>query len=110
MTANVHPSSDELLTALREPDQATSTLGHLDLCLACRIRLSRIRHAAGLGPASADSLQRIVEASTPLPEVLANVVSHGRDEEPQPNDIWRVRRGEALLGGVRDGFPDGVAA
>ena len=57
MTANVHPPFSELLTALREPDQATSTLGHLDRCPACRIRLSRIRHAAGVGPASADSIQ-----------------------------------------------------
>lgn len=109
MTANVHPSSIELLTVLREPDQATSTLVHLDECLACRVRLSRIRRVTGLGPASADSLQRIVEASTPLPEVLANVVSSGQCGEPEPNDIWRVGRSEALLVWVRGVFADGVA-
>src|SRR3954465_6535623 len=109
MTTNVHPPSSELLTALREPDQATSTLDHLDACLACRVRLSRIRRASGLGPATADSLQRIVEASTPLPEVLANVISGSQDREPQPNDIWRVGRSEALLVWVRGVFTDGVA-
>lgn len=109
MTANVHPSSSELLTALREPDQATSMLEHLDGCLACRVRMSRIRHATGLGPASANSLQRIVEASTPLPEILASLVSSGQGEEPEPNDIWRVGRDEALLVWVRSVFADGVA-
>lgn len=74
MTANVHPSSSELLATLHEPDRAASTLEHLDECLACRVRLSRIRRASSPPTASADSLQRIVEASTPLPEVLADVV------------------------------------
>lgn len=109
MTANVHPSSSELMAALREPDRAASTLEHLDECLACRVRLSRIRRASGPATASADSLQRIVEASTPLPEVLADVVSGGQDGEPQPNEIWRVGRSEALLVWVRRVFEDGVA-
>jgi hypothetical protein len=109
MPANVHPSSSELLTALHEPDQAASTLEHLDECLACRVRLSRIRRASGPARASADSLLRIVEASTPLPEVLADVVSGGQDREPQPNEIWRVGRNEALLVWVRQVFEDGVA-
>ena len=79
-------------------------LEHLDGCLACRVRMSRIRRATGLGPASANSLQRMVEASTPLPEILANVVSSGQGEEPEPNDIWRVGRDEALLVWVRSVF------
>ena len=109
MTANVHPSSSELLATLHEPDRAASTLEHLDECLACRVRLSRIRRASSPPTASADSLQRIVEASTPLPEVLADVVSAGRDREPQPNEIWRVGRSEALMVWVRRVFEDGVA-
>lgn len=109
MAWNVHPSSRELLAALHEPDRAASTLEHVGGCLACRVRLSRIRRASGLAPASADSLQRIVEASTPLPEVLADLVSGGHDEEPRPNEIWRVGRSEALLVWVRQVFEDGVA-
>ena len=109
MTVNVHPSSRELLAALHEPDRATSTLEHLNECLACRVRLSRIRRASGPATASTDSLQRIAGASTPLPEVLADVVSGGQDGEPRPNEIWRVGRNEALLVWVRRVFEDGVA-
>jgi len=50
-----------------------------------------------------------MDASTPLPEVLADVVSGGQDGEPQPNEIWRVGRSEALLVWVRRVFEDGVA-
>jgi hypothetical protein len=109
MTANVHPSSNELLVALQEPDRAASMLEHLDECLACRVRLSRIRQASGPGTPGADSLQRIIDASTPLPETLADVVSDRRAGEPQPNEIWRVGRDEALLVWVRRVFEDGVA-
>src|SRR5215470_13409220 len=109
MTTNVHPSSSDLLAALHEADQAASTLEHLDECLACRVRMSRIRRAAGLASASADSLQRILQAATPLEHVLADVVSSDRDRQPQPNEIWRVGRSEALLVWVRQVFDDGVA-
>jgi hypothetical protein len=109
MTANVHPTSGELLAALHEPDRGAATLGHLDVCLACRVRLSRIRAASGFAPPSADGLQRIVEASTPLPDVLADILSNEQDGQPQPNEIWRVGRSEALLVWVRQVFDDGVA-
>jgi len=77
--------------------------------LARRVRLSRIRRAAGLASASADSLQRIAQATTPLPNVLADVVSNDQHRRPQPNEIWRVGRSEALLVWVRQVFDDGVA-
>lgn len=109
MIANAHPSSSELLVALHEPDRAASTLEHLGECLACRVRLSRIRRASGLATASADSLQRIVEASTLLPDFLADVVSSGQAGGPRPNEVWRVGRSEALLVWVRQVFEDGVA-
>ena len=109
MTANVHPYVQRTAGTLHEPDRAASTLEHLDECLACRVRLSRIRRASSPPTASADSLQRIVEASTPLPEVLAERGLSGRDREPQPNEIWRVGRSEALMVWVRRVFEDGVA-
>lgn len=108
MTANVHPTSNDLLTAAQDPGGATWTLEHLEECLACRVRLSRIREAAGLEPARADSLQRIVQASTPLPDLLASIVTGNQDETPQPNEIWRVGRSEALLVWVRKVFEDGA--
>jgi hypothetical protein len=104
MTANIHPSSSELLVALREPELSAPTLEHIDECLACRIR-----QASGPATVSADSIQRIVEASAPLPEVLADLLSGDQDLEPQPNEIWRVGRSEALLVWVRRVFEDDVA-
>jgi hypothetical protein len=109
MTTNVHPTSSELLMALHEPDQAISTLEHLDECLACRVRLSRLRHASELAVPTDDSIQRIVEASTPLPELIADMVRGDKDREPQPAEVWRVGRNEALLVWVRRVFDDGVA-
>jgi DNA-binding SARP family transcriptional activator/tetratricopeptide (TPR) repeat protein len=107
-TANTHPTSSELQAVLHEPDRAASTLEHLGECMACRIRLSRIRRTPGPVPVSADSLQRIIKASTPLPDVLADIVSGDPGGEPQPNEIWRVGRREALLVWVRQVFEDGV--
>lgn len=108
MTANVHPTSNDLLTTAQDPGGATWTLEHLEECLACRVRLSRIREAAGLEPARSDSLQRIVQASTPLPDLLTSIVADSQDRTPQPNDIWRVGRSEALLVWVRKVFEDGA--
>ncbi|MGB3441497.1 MAG: hypothetical protein WBA97_22340 [Actinophytocola sp.] len=109
MTANVHPTSNDLLVAAQEPDRAPSTFEHLDECLACRVRFSRIREAAGLPPADNDNLQRVVQASMLLPDVLAGILTSISDEAPQPNEIWRVGGQEALLVWVRRVFEDGVA-
>ncbi|MEV4323103.1 hypothetical protein AB0J37_12805 [Microbispora rosea] len=110
MIANVHPSSSELLAAQHEPDRAAaSTLEHLEECLACRVRQARIRRASGPDPSSFNSLQRIVEAATPLPEALATLVAQGKSGQPQPNEVWRIGRSEALLVWVRQTFDDGVA-
>jgi hypothetical protein len=109
MSANAHPTSNDLLVALQEPDQAISTLEHVDECLACRVRLSRIQQTSNLAPVRTDSLQRIVQASAPLPAVLADIVSGSQDEAPQPDEVWRVGRSEALLVWIRQVFDDGVA-
>lgn len=109
MTANVHPTSNDLLVAAQEPDRAPSTIEHLNECLACRVRFSRIRESAGLAPVDGDSLQRVVQASTPLPDILADILTNLSDEAPQPNEIWRVGGREALLVWVRKVFKDGVA-
>src|ERR1051326_1403980 len=109
MTAHVHPSSGELLAALEEPDRATNTLEHVDECLACRVRLARLRAAPGLAPANDDIFQRLVQASTPLPAAIAGLVAASPDAEPGPNEIWRVGQAEAPLVWVRRVFDDGIA-
>jgi hypothetical protein len=70
--------------------------------------MSRIRQASGLPPASDDSLQRIIEASTPVPDIVAGLLSVNEAGEVQPNEVWRVGRHEALLVWVRQVFNDGV--
>lgn len=108
MTMSNHPSSSELWAALHEPARAAATLEHLEECLACRVRMARIRRAASPSTPSHDSLQWIVDASTPLPEVLTALVSSQLSERPEPNEVWRVGRTEALLVWVRQVFDDGI--
>jgi hypothetical protein len=109
MTANIHPTSSELATAVTEPGQAGPTLAHVDECLACRVLLSRIRHDLRLQPPDDDSVQRILAASAPLPEGLGDLLQAPRQGDPRPGEIWRAGRDEALLVWVRLVFDDGVA-
>lgn len=109
MTTHVHPSSSELLAAIHEPDRAPLVLEHVGNCLACCVRLSRLRDATKPEPIGEGTFQRIMAASTPLPEVLAELVAAGSDGQPHPNEVWRIGRDEALLAWVRRVFDDGVA-
>src|SRR4051812_27370692 len=109
MSANVHPTSSELGIAAREPAQAAATIEHVGSCIACRVRLARIRQSEGFEPPDDDSLQRILAASTPLPEGLGALILADRDGDPQPGEVWRVGRDEALLVWIRKVFDDGVA-
>jgi hypothetical protein len=110
MAANAHPSSMELLAALRDAARADVLRVHLEQCVACRVRQSRIQREEGIpDTAGTNSIARIVAASTPLPQVLAGIVTATRHGSPQPNEVWRVGRDEALLVWVRRIFDDGVA-
>lgn len=55
------------------------------------------------------SLRLILSAATPLPDGLADLIQAPRAGDPQPGEIWRIGRDEALLVWVRRVFPDGVA-
>ncbi|GIF02289.1 hypothetical protein [Paractinoplanes rishiriensis] len=109
MTIHVHPSSSELLAAIHEPDRVPLVVEHVGDCLACRVRLSRLREAAEPEPTGEGTFQRIMAASTPLPDVITGLVTVGTNERPQPNQVWRIGRDEALLAWVRRIFDDGVA-
>lgn len=109
MTTDNHPLMRELAAALEQPRQAASTLAHLEECLACAVRFARLQRASGPVNASSNSLQRVIEASTLLPEALAELTSADRGSDPQPDEIWRVGRSEAVLVWVRKILDDGVA-
>jgi hypothetical protein len=58
---------------------------------------------------SESNLRRILSAATPLPEGLAELIQAPRVGDPQPGEIWRIGRDEALLAWVRRVFDDGMA-
>lgn len=109
VTTDNHPLMRELAAALEQPEQAASTLAHLEECLACAVRFARLQRASGPVSASSNSVQRVIEASTLLPEALVRLVSADRQSDPQPDEIWRVGRSEAMLVWVRKIVDDGVA-
>ncbi len=109
MTGHIHPSSGELLAAANNPDRVKPVLDHVGECLACRVRLARLRAAADTAPAGENIFRRLMEAAAQPPAVVASLVVATPGREPQPNEIWRVGRSEALLVWVRRVFDDGVA-
>jgi hypothetical protein len=69
--------------------------------------MARIAQADGLQTPTPNVVQEIVDASTVVPGVTGIPV--GRDEhEPEPGELWRVGRDEALLAWVRKNFHDGA--
>lgn len=62
-----------------------------------------------LEPPDPASLQRLIDACPRLPDGLAAIILSPRDGDPQPDEIWRVGRSEAVLVWVRRVFGDGVA-
>lgn len=109
MAANDHPTSGELGIAASDPERAVATLDHVENCVACRVRLARISRDLGLEPPDDESLQRVLEASSPLPGGLGELIRAERIGDPLPGEVWRVGRDEALLVWTRNVFDDGVA-
>lgn len=109
MAANVHPTSGELGIAARDPERAAAILDHIHDCVACRVRLARIGRDLGFEPPDNDSLQRVLAASSPLPDGFGELIRAERDGDPQPGEVWRVGRDEALLVWTRRVFDDGIA-
>jgi len=57
---------------------------------------------------SDDAVARILEASTPGPEVLRRLTGARGDGPPLPGEIWRIGRDEALLVWIRRTLVDAV--
>ncbi|MCU1694677.1 MAG: hypothetical protein JWR34_740 [Mycobacterium sp.] len=108
LNAYEHPSSTELAAALADPDGVPWALDHLDECIACRVRMSRVRRASGLLPASGDSLQRILGAVQPIPALFPDLVLPTDRSEVMAGEVWRAGSNEAVLVWVRKVFDDGV--
>jgi hypothetical protein len=109
MAANVHPTSGELGIAAQDPRQAAAVLSHIHDCVACRIRFVRISRDLGFEPPGEDSVQRVLAASSLLPEGLGELIRAVRGGDPRPGEVWRVGRDDALLVWTRRVFDDGIA-
>lgn len=107
MTKSNHPSPSDLWAALHEPAWAAETVEHASECLACRVRISRIERAINPSVPTDDALGRIIHASNSLVEGLA-FDSGEQPPRPEPGEIWRIGRTEALLAWVRRVFDDGI--
>jgi hypothetical protein len=108
VTAHEHPSSSELLAFIHEPVRTKPAAEHISNCLACRVRLSRLHEATEPESVDDGTIQRITAGSTPLAPNLAALVTSDAVKRPEPNEVWRVGRSEALLAWVRRVFDDGV--
>jgi len=111
MSIHQHPTTLALAAARDTSDPKTAAIRqHLSGCVACRVRAARLQHAVSPGAPSEDSVARILEASAPVPGILASMTAARDQDLPRPGEIWRVGRDEALLVWVRRVFDDAVDA
>jgi hypothetical protein len=103
----IHPSSRELYDALLRRDAAAHVYDHVEECLACRVRLARLEQVSAPEPPSSNTVQKILDASSVVPGALS-LATQPEEREPQPGELWRIGRHEALLAWVRKNFGDGA--
>lgn len=108
MTRQDHPTSIALASALDSGVDATAIREHLEGCLACRVRMARLEHAEAIEGPHRSNVARILEASTPGPEVLGRLLAEPKGGDPGPGQLWRVGRDEALLVWVRRVLDDSI--
>ena len=102
-----HPLLREVRDTLLGVGDVMRVRAHLAECLACRVRMARIAQADGLQTPTSNVVQRIVDASTVVPGVT-NIPADRDEHEPEPGELWRVGRDEALLAWVRKNLHDGA--
>lgn len=102
-----HPLLRELRDTLFGTGDVTRVRAHLAECLACRVQMARIAQAGELQTPTPNVVQRIVDASSVVPGA-ADIPTDRDEQEPEPGELWRVGRDEALLAWVRKNFHDGA--
>lgn len=102
-----HPLLRELQDTRVGAGDVTQVRAHLAECLACRVRMARIAQADELETPTPNVVQRIVDASSVVPGA-ADIPTDRDKREPEPGELWRVGRDEALLAWVRRNFHDGA--
>lgn len=69
--------------------------------LAGRVRAARLEQTPPTAEPAAADIRRIASASSPGPAALPGLMSRVEDPRPEPGQVWRVGRHEALLVWVR---------
>lgn len=104
-----HARSDELLDLALSQGDATAALTpdlgrvatHVTECVACRVRLTRLRSADGFEDPSDSILDAIVADGPVLTDDARTFITSASRSEPEPGDVWRVGVDDAVLVWVR---------
>ena len=106
--ASPHLGALELQELLRAGGSG-DVVDHLNECVECRIRATRLARAAEVPAASNSSLSRILASDTRLTSTLVETAAPGPGARtPSAGELWRVGEEDALLVWVRKVF-DGSA-
>jgi hypothetical protein len=109
----LHPDTgvlEEFAEGMLVEPERSAVKAHLDVCLACRVWANPLHHADQNEP-SAAVISDLVAASTDVPDGVLNAIRFQDDDQsPQPTDLWRCGREEALLVWIRRVSDDGLLA
>ena len=74
---------------------------HLDSCVACRVRVTRLSHAGPMDGPSDDAVGRLMMNAPTLSGTAREFLTSATRDEPAPGEVWRVGTDDALLVWVR---------
>lgn len=97
-----HPTITELLDLVENDLDSRALALHLQDCLACRVRLSRLRDEHGYEAPNDDAISRLHQASGGLGVAIREAAAAPpSDTSPQVGELWRVGLDYAILVWVR---------
>jgi hypothetical protein len=102
VAAHDHPTAQQLQEhAAGRTRSGLAWIGeHLTGCVACRVWAVRAA-AASDDPPAQNVLARLVSAAPRLPEPVRQCLAAPSDGAPQPGELWRASRDNALLVWIR---------
>ncbi len=109
MRSRGHPTDSELLGFAegQDADAAAGIAGHVERCLACKIRTIRLSDASVSAPNDA-VISRLVASSPAVPQPVADALRTRPTPgtHPASGEIWRIGLSEASLVWVRRALDD----
>lgn len=97
-----HPTVTELLDLVMDDRDVRTLEPHLEDCLACHIRLSRLRDEHGYEPPDDEVISRLLSASRSLGVATRKAAAASQtDAAPRGGELWRAGRDHAIMVWVR---------